>query len=326
MSEQAMTTDKNPYRPSGSSGAVFPDRPLGPIPVDDDRHDRGGEAPMVQDAAAAGPAGAALVGSLQIFSLSDVLTLLASTGQTGQLEVAAEGVEGRLWLDGGLLSDAQVGATTTVVQAVFELACAVDGWFSYSTGSIHSGAQPAVPVEVVLDEVRPQVEEWREIRDVIPLESVVALSPTPPGKDVQIRGDQWQVLAAVGTNGLSVREVLEQTGGEQIVGLRTLRDLHVAGLIVLLEPEERDTAWSGPVAVVPDFDPVTALPTPPFGSHQEEDAIHTDGVPPPPSSAEPATASPEERQDGLAEVAIMPPPIAGDPWTPVTEPHDSGIA
>ncbi len=319
MSEQAVMTDQNPHRPSDSSGAVFTDRPFGSVPLADDERDRGGDPPMVLAEAPARPAAASLVGSLQVFSLADVLTLLATTAQTGELEIAGEGAEGRLWLDRGELYDAQVGATTSVHRAVFELACAVDGWFSYTTGTVHSGSQPTVPVEAVLDEVRPLVEEWREMREVIPLESVVALSPTPPGKDVQIRGDQWQVLAAVGTNGLSVREVLEQTGDEQIVGLRTLQDLHSAGLIVLSEPEQRDTAGSGPVGVVTDF-----VPTPPFGSRMEDDAIDTDDVPPPPLDGEPAAAPAEEHQDGLAEVAIMPPPIAGDPWTPITEPQDSG--
>jgi hypothetical protein len=319
-----VMTDQNPYRPSGSSGAALPDRPFGSVPVVDRKRDRTDETPAVRDGTTTGPVSASLVGSLAVFSLSDVLSLLASTAQTGELEVVGEGVEGRLWLDCGQLSDAQVGETTNIVRAVFELACALDGWFTYVAGTVPSSVQPGVAVEAVLDEVRPQVEEWREIRDVVPLESLVSLSPTPPGKDVQIRGDQWQVLAAVGTNGLSVREVLDQTGGEQIVGLRTLRDLHVAGLIVLRAPETRDGVGPRPVEIVTDSEAVTVLPTPPFGARQEDDAIDTDGVPPPPQSTEPAVASREGRQDGLAEVTIMPPPIAGDPWTPVTEPHDTG--
>ena len=90
-----------------------------------------------------------------------------------------------------------------------------------------------MPVGAVLDEVRPQVEEWREIREVVPLDSVVSLSPTPPGDDVQIRGDQWRVLTTIGNGGHSVKSVLDAIGGDQITGLRTLRDLSQAGLIVL---------------------------------------------------------------------------------------------
>lgn len=332
MNEQAVMTDQNPYRPSGSSASPLPERPFGPVAVADHERVARDAFPVVEEDTTTRPVDASLVGSLSVFSLSDVLSLLASTDQTGELEVVGESVEGRLWLDSGELSDAQVGAATTIGQAVFELACAVEGWFSYTAGVVSSSGQPTAPVEAVLDEVRPQVEEWREIRDVVPLESVVTLSPTSPGQDVQIRGDQWQVLTTVGTNGLSVRDVLDQIGGEQIVVLRTLRDLHAAGLIVLRAPEgPPDGALPRPVAVVTDLDPVTALPTPPFGSPREDEAGTPDGVPPPPSTESPA-ASREDGQDGLAEVTVMPPPIAGDPWTPVVESHDtdtdtgSGIA
>ncbi len=324
MNEQAVMTDQNPYRTSGSSASPSPDRLFGPVPVAD--HGRGAHDafPLVQEDVTTQPVDASLVGSLNVFSLSDVLSLLASTHQTGELEVVGESVEGRLWLDGGELSNAQVGAATTIGQAVFELACAVGGWFSYTAGIVSSSGQPTASVEAVLDEVRPQVEEWREIRDVVPLESVVILSPTPPGQDVQIRGDQWQVLTTVGTNGLSVRDVLDQTGGEQIVVLRTLRDLQAAGLIVLLaQGEPADDAPQRPVAVVTDLDPATALPNPPFGSPRDDETGSADGVPPPPGTESPA-ASHEDGQDGLAEVTIMPPPIAGDPWTPVSESHDTG--
>lgn len=329
MNEQAVITDQNPYRPSGSSASPSPDRPFGPVPVAGHERVTRDELPAVQRDTATRPVDASLVGSLSVFSLSDVLSLLASTDQTGELEVVGEGIEGRLWLDGGELSNAEVGTATTIGQAVFELACAVDGWFSYTAGIASSSGQPTAPVEAVLDEVRPQVEEWREIRDVVPLESVVTLSPTPPGQDVQIRGDQWQVLTTVGTNGLSVRDVLDQTGDEQIVVLRTLRDLHAAGLIVLRAPEEPlDAALPRPVAVA-DLDRVTAFPAPPFGAPHEDEAGTADGVPPPPNT-ESTAASHEDGRDGLAEVAIMPPPIAGDPWTPVAESHDtdtsSGIA
>src|SRR5581483_9074770 len=71
------------------------------------------------------------------------------------------------------------------------------------------------------------------LRTVMPLEAEVTLAPSPPGEEVRIRTDQWNVLTAVGTRGLSVRSVLEKIGGEQMAGLRALRDLRAAGLIAV---------------------------------------------------------------------------------------------
>ncbi|MDA8058647.1 MAG: DUF4388 domain-containing protein [Actinomycetota bacterium] len=232
------------------------------------------------DSSAEAPA-ASLVGSLEVFALSDVLALLSSTVQTGELQVVGSAVDGRLWLEHGELSNAAVGSATTIGEAVFELACVTEGWFYFTAGLVSSSGQPTVPVAAVLDEVRPQVVEWFELRSVVPLDAVVTLAPHPPGDDVQIRGDQWKVLTTVGTGGNTVKDVLDTLDGDQVSGLRALRELADAGLILL----EGGTASS--------------LPLPPsFGAT---------------SGAGPSALSEEA---SLADVAVMPPPITGDPWTP----------
>ena len=256
---------------------------------------------------------ASLVGSLSVFTLSDVLSMLATTGQTGELQVVSDTVDGKLWLEDGQFSNAHVGAASTIGQAVFELACVAEGWFYFTAGLSSSSGQPAVPVAAVLDEVRPQVEEWRDLREVVPLEAVVALSPTPPGQDVQIRSDQWRVLTTVGTAGHSVRTVIEQIGGDQIVGLRTLHELQSAGLIVLEAPplESEPPEGREPFGADGERTPVTSLSTPPSPGYTDERL--DDLAPPPPPGLDPAVNA-EDRFGSLAEVAIMPPPIAGDPW------------
>ena len=64
---------------------------------------------------------ASLVGSLSVFTLADVLSLLAATDQTGELQVVNDLVDGRIWLEDGQFSNAHVGAASTIGQAVFEL-------------------------------------------------------------------------------------------------------------------------------------------------------------------------------------------------------------
>ncbi len=225
-----------------------------------------------------------LTGSLAAFALSDVLTLLAATSQTGELHAVGGDSEGWLWLTDGQLANARVGSATTIGQAVFELACLDGGRFSFTSGVISSSGHPTVPVAAVLQEVRPQVDEWRELRAVVPLEAEVNLAPSPPGQEIRIRSDQWHVLTAVGTSGLSVRSVLEKIGGEQMAGLRTLRDLRAAGLIAV---GGRGAPGAGSPAGAP---------------------AGADRAP----SATPA--DPGGQPVGLAEVAMMPPPIAVDPW------------
>jgi hypothetical protein len=197
---------------------------------------------------------ASLVGSLGVFTLDDVLMLLADSSQSGELQVVGSDVDGRVWLEDGELSNAHVGSAPTIGRAVFELACVPEGWFYFTSGLASSSGQPRVPVRTVLDEVRPQVKEWRELLELVPFESTVTLSPEPPSGDVQLHGDQWRMVTTIGNAGHSVKTVLDAFGDEHIVGLRILRDLSDAHLITLEEArpgEERlDTplplASSGP--------------------------------------------------------------------------------
>lgn len=323
MNEQGAAVDQTPFQPVESAGAPSA-MGFDPMPGSVLSPPEPGQGPVSPEAPSDPAPSASLVGSLSVFSLVDVLSLLASTAQTGEVQVESETVDGRLWLDNGQLSNAQVGVATTIGQAVFELACLLDGWFYFTAGVVSSSGQPPVPVEAVLAEVGPQVGEWREIRGVVPLDSVVNLSPTPPGQDVQIRSDQWKVLTTVGNSDLTVNAVLDTIGGDQIVGLRTLRDLLLAGLIVInptLDGPGRSGASPSYADLPSDTSEITTLPLPSSDDASGQTQPDDNGVvpPPPPLGSDPAVAGREGRFGSLAQVAIMPPPIADDPWAPVTQ-------
>jgi Domain of unknown function (DUF4388) len=310
-----------------------------------------GAAPGIRGGEHDDPPAASLVGSLSVFNLADVLLLLSTTDQTGELQVVSETVDGKVWLARGALSNARVGTATTIGRAVFELACLTEGWFYFTAGVVSTSGQPTVPVVAVLDEVRPQVDEWRAITSVIALGAAVGLAPDAPGHDVQIRSDQWRVLTTVGANPNSVREVLDHIGGDPIVTLRTLRDLHQYGLIVVGSmpthrvstvtappiPEVSSPAPPNPTAA--EWDPpggpattpvmttggghatdITALPAPPEGDPEVSYPPVIEQVPPTTPAAV-VVGQGDNRSDSLAGVAFMPPPVTSDPWAP---PADSG--
>ncbi len=316
------TVDEGAEVPGGGSALGADATPPVPLaPLFDSPPDRKDDVMTLNEPLEEATA-ASLVGSLSVFTLSDVLSMLASTGQTGELQVVNDVMDGKLWLEDGQFSNAHVGTASTIGQAVFELACVAEGWFYFTAGLTSSSGQPTVPVAAVLDEVRPQVEEWRDLREIVPLEAVVALSPTPPGQDVQIRSDQWRVLTTVGNAGHSVKAVIDQIGGDQIVGLRTLRDLQSAGLIVVEPAPPEPDPEDGPAlygADGADRTPSATLAPPPMGFSEER---AEDLAPPPPRGLE-GVVNADDRFGNLAEVAIMPPPIAGDPWAATAETSSS---
>jgi hypothetical protein len=258
--------------------------------------------------------------------------MLASTLQTGELQVVSDSVDGRVSLDQGQLLSAEVGTTSTMGQAIFDLARINEGSFYFTAGPVSAQGQSPVSVASVLDQVRPQVEEWQEILAVVPLDSPVALRPDPPGQDVQIRSDQWRVLTTIGSGSSSVGSVLEMIGGDQIVGLRALRDLHAAGLIdldglPLDRPEDGPATGDGSAPVDSTETAPDDASVPSVGDQSHEDLVGV--LPPPPSPVSEAVGLTEEDPSTLAEVTMMPPPIAGDPWASdftSTATEDNGVA
>jgi hypothetical protein len=235
---------------------------------------------------------ASLVGSLSTFALPHVLTLIAVTRQRGEFQVVAPGGDGRLWIDNGEFTGFEVVNAKTLTQAVFDLALLPDGWFSFTLGREPTDVSDRRVVAEVLDEVRPQVEEWVELLQRVPLNATVRLSATPPGPEVQIRAEQWRVLTTVGTSGRVVRAVLDAFDDDHVVTLRLLRDLVESGLAELVG------------------DDAVAMARPLDAPDASSESWSTAGA-----DSAPGSSSTSWQTVPAAEVEVLPPPISSDPWT-----------
>jgi hypothetical protein len=151
-----------------------------------------------------------LTGSLETFSLPDVLTLLASTAKTGELSVHGDRLTGRLWVAKGKLVGQDVARAETPTDAIFELLRLPAGTFSFDADG--GAPAPGDPVDVtgVLGAAKDRLTEWRGIEKVVPsLEAIVRMSPTAPGPEVSVRDDQWRLLVAAGS-GRSVASMMQE--------------------------------------------------------------------------------------------------------------------
>ena len=138
MDEQVSSIDEAFGQPADPAAERIGVRHGGHLPVPGalfwDPTKEGKEPSMNQHESSEEAPAASLVGSLAAFSLSDILSMLASTKQTGELQVVSEATDGKVWLADGELSNANVGAAATIGQAVFELACISEGWFYFTGG------------------------------------------------------------------------------------------------------------------------------------------------------------------------------------------------
>lgn len=264
------------------------------------------------------PTAASLVGSLSSFPLLDVLDLLARTGRTGELQVVGQGLDRRIWVDGGDLVD--TGATGSPATGLFEMACIEDGWFYFTLADSTPEVTARATIASVVEGLVTQVAEWHALASAFPFEAVVRMSSTTPADEVQIRADQWQLLSLVGA-GREVRDVLASSPMHPLDTLRTLQELAAGHLVSV------DLAGDGPATVPPPAaagsangeEPATggapAVPAPvapvdaPTGG-STADAVVAEEEP----EGEPATAA---AVHGTARLPgpVMPPPISGDPWS-----------
>ncbi len=262
-----------------------------------------------------------LTGSLSAFGLAEILFLLAGATHTGELRVAGDSVDGLVWFDHGALAGAKAGKAVTVADAVFLLARIDSGWFSFSPGPPPPTSGPNTAVATVVDEVRFRLEEWKELEASIPLDAVAALQPEPPGQDVQLRADQWPVLAAIGKGGQTVASVLDTVGVDPVVGLRAIRELNASGLVELLAPSVSSASSSADAFEFQGFTPEEEFAPPVIEADEFEFADESVAIEPDAVVTESADSIRSESPTGLAEVTIMPPPIADDPWMRVGAGH-----
>lgn len=174
-----------------------------------------------------------LHGSLDTFALPDVLTLLASTGKSGELHVTGERTEGHVWVDGGKVVGAHAGRARVPVDALFELLRLPEGSFAFHADK--AADEPGDPADLagLLAEAQRRLEEWRGIEAVVPsLEASVSLAPELGVSEVIVGKDQWRALVAVAAE-QRVAGVVDRLGLGEFDTCRTLKELVEGGLVTI---------------------------------------------------------------------------------------------
>ena len=205
-----------------------------------------------------------LHGSLQTFALPDVLTLLASTKKTGELQVTGARLDGRVWVVSGQLVGAEAGRTTDAVDAVFELLRLTDGDFAFEQDQ--SAPRPAAPraLEPVVAEAQERLAEWQEIAAVVPsLDAEVRLVADPPTDVVTLPASQWRLAVTLASE-RTVGAMADRLGLGEFAACRAVKGLIESGLASVSVGEETSPTEPmlapAPVAVVeqPEEDPLPA--------------------------------------------------------------------
>ncbi len=181
----------------------------------------------------------ALQGTLETFSVPEVLRLLSGTTKTGLLALQGDRGAGKVWFTEGRIvaahSDHEQGDRVDAV--LFDLLRYGSGSFEFDPGTLPVGDTTGdVDVEDVLVEAERMLVAWREIEAVVPsLDVQVQLVDELSGDSVTVTADQWRSLALVGS-GISARRLGAHLGVGEFDACSAVRDLVDAGLVGVSEP------------------------------------------------------------------------------------------
>jgi len=210
----------------------------------------------------------ALQGTLDTFSLPDVLRLLATTSKTGRLRIEGDRGQGSVWLSQGNVVDADAERAvdgTPTDEVVFELLRFDSGTFAFDADATASGGGTPETVDDLLRRASSLLNEWSELEAVVPsLQHHVSLAGDLSADEVTINADRWRSVVAV-ASGRTVGELATELGLTELGVSRAVRDLVELGVADVDAPDRipdpprrpEPTARDRAARPIPDLEPIT---------------------------------------------------------------------
>lgn len=181
----------------------------------------------------------ALQGTLDTFSLPDVLRLLATTAKTGRLRLDGDRGRGSVWMRDGAVVAAEADRAldgVAIDEVVFELLRFETGSFTFDTGEETDRAGKPEDVENVLRRAGALLSEWNELEVVVPSpDHQVKLTDDLPADEVTVDAERWRSVVAVAA-GCRVADLASTLKLSELGVSRVVRDLVDLGVVEVSEP------------------------------------------------------------------------------------------
>lgn len=184
-----------------------------------------------------------LTGTLDDFTLADVLRLIAGSRRTGGLAVARDEGSGDLYFRDGEVNRAvpryerRAGSSSpgaAIEDLTFDLMRWGRGEFTWTPDvPAPAGPEATVDVDELLRGVTRRMNELAEIQALVPSEdAVLTMAPQPPEGAVQINitPAEWRVLVLVDGH-RTVADVAATAGLDDLEAMKLLYTLAAAGLV-----------------------------------------------------------------------------------------------
>lgn len=203
-----------------------------------------------------------LQGTLDVFSLDEVLGLLSGANKTGVLNITGDrGVGSVSIADGHLVAGSASSApeAAELSDVLFELLRYEEGSFSFDGAATPEGH----PHELAgtMAEARSRLSEWQAIEAVVPsLDHHLALAETLTTTQVTLSESEWAAIVAIG-EGATVGVIARRLGLGEFDGSKRVKSLVERSLAMISEGAHTAAAPSAAEAEVTADEPAAFTET-----------------------------------------------------------------
>ncbi len=169
-------------------------------------------------------------GNISEMSLLEILKLLHSGQMNGVLRIKNRDHLGEIFLKNGQIVHC-VANSSQGEPAFQNLLGWVEGDFAFGSETGTPEQTVHTPTEDLLSAGAKMLDDLKSIRKLIPSTDVIfTLAPTSSGQNLNIRPEEWQILAHI-NGSRTVREIMEATGKDEYAVAKTLYNLFSQGLL-----------------------------------------------------------------------------------------------
>jgi hypothetical protein len=174
----------------------------------------------------------ALQGSLSELSLPDVIQMVSVSGKTGVFSVARNDEIGKIYLRGGQIVDATVGALRGD-NAVYEMAIWSEGEFTFNPGEETDSVTIHLSNANLMMESARRLDEWRVLSRKIPsLDLIPFFKSRDQSDQVTLSPHEWILVTRIDDEH-SIEEIAEQLHWSAFDVSKLIFGMITSGLVAL---------------------------------------------------------------------------------------------
>ncbi|MBC8183540.1 DUF4388 domain-containing protein [candidate division KSB1 bacterium] len=184
-----------------------------------------------------------LAGNISDMSLLEVLKLFNSGKMNGQLTVENNKEQGKIYVKDGQLIHCESGSKSGNDALIFLLDWD-EGHFSFENNVETQEKSISTPTEQLLLDSARMINEWKDIKKVIPsMDIVFLLSKKSSVSAINLKPEEWKILAQINGN-RSVKEIVAETGKDELEVAKVIFQLHSVGLLEKAEKADKSASVS----------------------------------------------------------------------------------